>query len=185
MVTDLIANFLHLTDNLVIFGAGGTVEFCGPVHERPGQEDNTLDTERSSVQDVLNVESDDVEDVPGNPQSKSTVTAKPVSAGTAKIRAEETKRQTGDWHDWVYYGRAVGVSSLVIGLLLVAISIFTINFPSRLITAPRHQITIANILTLELWLKWTTASASISIGLFVGVYALSSFICLAGFIGMI
>jgi hypothetical protein len=185
MATNLIANFLHLADNLVMFGAGGTVDFCGPAHERPDLGNDILGNGKSENEVSQNPKNSTVNDPTDSTHSSSKPNAKPIQLAGTNNKDMGAKRQTGDWRDWVYYGHAIGTWSLIFGLLLVMISIFTINFPSKLNHLNLKQKNIAYIYPVELWLQWTTGSTSISIGLFVGIYALSSLICLAGFIGMI
>jgi hypothetical protein len=55
--------------------------------------------------------------------------------GKALVAADQStetvKRQVGDWGVWVYYGKAIGILSILAAVACVIVTVFTSNFPSE------------------------------------------------------
>jgi hypothetical protein len=120
----LVANYINLSDNLVVMGSGGSLKYVGPPEKWL-----SLKEEISFLEDI---EASDEKSPRAFTRGKSG--KKPETALT-KLPAVDTtetiKRQTGDFGVWLYYGKAIGAWPLILALIFVLVSVFTSNFPSR------------------------------------------------------
>jgi hypothetical protein len=71
-----------------------------------------------------------------------------------------TKRQTGDLTTWLYYGKAVGLTRMIILAMLVVVTVVGVNAPSLL-------------------LKWDTEKSP-SVGSFVGLFTMVTIVAWLG-----
>lgn len=105
----------------MVFAAGGVVEYCGRLDDWP-----SLDPKCSEIKDL---ETPDLE----APTSSSEPVGDPALVKTkvsAKDESVAKKRQTGDWHDWHYYGKAIGTWPLIMAFVFVSTTVFATSFPS-------------------------------------------------------
>jgi hypothetical protein len=112
-------------------GIGGTVEYIGPPEQWPNRNKDYLTANN------INEESSEKPKV-ANPK-RSTATRGPMMAMPAKALAtpqdtkETTKRQSGDWGVWFYYGKTIGLLPVLLAVFFVCVSTFTSNFPSKIL----------------------------------------------------
>jgi hypothetical protein len=116
-----IANFVHLSDNILVFGPGGSIEYCGPPEQWPNKRpmaSEEAEAVEKEAADLIKVKS-----------AKHPAFQKPTAK--AEVRSEDVKRQTGDWGVWVYYSKSIGTWPILLALVFVVIAVFCQNFPSK------------------------------------------------------
>jgi hypothetical protein len=134
-------------------GAGGTIEYIGPPENWPNRNKDF------SAADNINEES---KEQPKGLKSKGPMALDgPKMAMAAKALAipedtkETTKRQSGDWGVWLYYGKAIGVFPVLLAVCFVCVSTFTSNFPSKILHCrlwPQTNATLCRTLVaMEHW----------------------------------
>jgi ATP-binding cassette subfamily C (CFTR/MRP) protein 1 len=111
-------------------GVGGTVEYVGPPEQWPNRNKDF------SATDNINKKS---KEQPKGAKAKELMpTRGPMMAMAAKALTipedtkESTKRQSGDFGVWLYYGKAIGVFPVLLAVFFVCVSTFTTNFPSKI-----------------------------------------------------
>ena len=116
----LAANYVHLSDNLVVMGSGGSLQYVGPPEKWLSLRTETPDIEAS-------------DEPPSIPMKQKM--GRRLESGKSKVSGVDTtetvKRQTGDWGVWKYYGKSIGAWPMVFALVFVLVSVFTSNFPSK------------------------------------------------------
>ncbi|KAF2427512.1 ABC transporter [Tothia fuscella] len=119
-----ITKYVQLSDNLLVMGPGGTVEYCGPPDKWPSKrvttEDETKKESEDKATDLIKV------------QSVRKMEYRKDKA-QVEVRSEDVKRQTGDFGVWVYYSKSMGWMPIVLALVFMITSVFCINFPSKLL----------------------------------------------------
>jgi hypothetical protein len=120
----LAASYVHLSDNLVVMGSGGSLQYVGPPEKWLSL--------RKEIPGLGDIEASD-EPPPSIPKK-----GKRLEGGKSKLSGvdatETIKRQTGDWGVWKYYGKSIGAWPMVFALVFVLVSVFTSNFPSKFYT---------------------------------------------------
>jgi hypothetical protein len=116
------ASYIHLSDNLVVMGPGGSLKYVGSPEKWLTQK---------NAPGLGDIEASD--DPPPNPMKAKM--KKRLEAGKGKVSGVDTtetiKRQTGDWGVWKYYGKSIGALPMLVALVFVLVSVFTSNFPSK------------------------------------------------------
>jgi hypothetical protein len=118
-----IANYVHYSENVIVMGPGGSLEYIGPPENSPNFTKDTT-----------------IEEIPG--QKKLTgkeammqsmkerfATARPLPS--LEPETETTKRQSGDLGVWWYYGKAIGAWPMIVAVAFVMTAVFCNNFPSE------------------------------------------------------
>lgn len=129
------ASYVNLSDNIVVFGSGGSMLYNGPPENWKNPNTDIFqatDAELPEVQSSAEITVQEAEVLP-------LVDTKPLP----EERDEETiKRQEGDLRVWLYYGRPIGIPLMILTIVLVAISAFTSNFPSmfKFVNSQTHCI---------------------------------------------
>jgi hypothetical protein len=120
-ILTLVANFVHLSDTVLVFGPGGSIEYYGPPDQWPNK--------RPLVPEEAEAVEETPKDLVKVKSAKQPGLKKPVAA--AEVRSEDVKRQTGDWGVWVYYCKSIGIWPILLAVVFVIISVFCVNFPSK------------------------------------------------------
>lgn len=112
-------------------GAGGTVEYIGPPESWPNRNKDFSATDNIKEEGKEPPKEEKPKGPPGLRGPMMAMAAKALAA--PEETNETTKRQSGDWGVWVYYGKAMGFFPVLLAVFFVCVATFTSNFPSKII----------------------------------------------------
>jgi ATP-binding cassette subfamily C (CFTR/MRP) protein 1 len=118
------ANYVHYSETVIVMGAGGSLEYIGPPENSPNfSMDMTIDQEIGQSKELTGKEAMIAA------LKERFADKRPLPPLTPET--ETTKRQSGDWGVWWYYGKAIGAWPLIFAVIFVMTAVFANNFPSK------------------------------------------------------
>lgn len=128
-------------DSLLVLDKDGGEEYFGSPQDWEGFEEQPTQLARDE---------DDPSPSLNGKASKSQIQVQQIAVSDSK---DQSKRQTGDIRDWLYYSKSIGPIQIVIASISIIATCFGLQF---------HK----------LWLKWATET-NMALGWFLGVYTVS------------
>jgi hypothetical protein len=110
-------------------GPGGTVEYIGPPEDWPNRNKDLSATDNIKEESKEQPKGLKPKGFMAQRGAMMAMAAKALSA--PEDTKETTKRQSGDWGVWLYYGKTIGFFPVLLAVFFVCVSTFTSNFPSK------------------------------------------------------
>jgi hypothetical protein len=136
LVTTHVTTYIHLADNLVVLDAQGSTSYSGA----PA---NYI----SANEEIAKSQDEELpEQPPTNPEAFEGDAPRQDLKPKAEDPVDTIKRQKGDMAVWTYYGKAIGLWSILICFFCIAVNVFGNNFQSRSrdISIVEHKTNLVN-----------------------------------------